>query len=45
VRDFWGRLGLELVGEDPAGRRNYRVDLSTAHVAPQPEHVKVAYVP
>jgi FkbH-like protein len=45
VHDFWDRLGLGLVGEDPAGRRNYRVDLSTAQVAPQPEHVKVAYVP
>ena len=44
VRDFWDRLGFELVGEDPAGGRNYRVDLATGHLAPHPEHVKVAYV-
>lgn len=44
VSDFWDRLGLELAGEDPTGRRNYRVDLSNVQIAPRPEHVKVVHV-
>lgn len=45
VRDFWDRLGLEFVAEDPTGRRNYKVDLSTVQITPRPEHVEVVLVP
>jgi FkbH-like protein len=44
VSDFWDRVGLELVGEDSAGRRTYKVDLATAQITPCPEHVKEVHV-
>jgi FkbH-like protein len=45
VRDFWDRLGLELVTEDPSGVRRYTADLATVQITPRPEHVKVVHVP
>lgn len=43
VRDFWDRVGLELVGEDATGRREYRSDLSSLMLAIPPSHVEVTY--
>jgi FkbH-like protein len=44
VRDFWDRLGLTLVAEDPSGRRTYQVDLSTVQIVPQPAYVEMSHV-
>ena len=41
VRDFWDRLGLELVAEDTTGRRAYRSDLSTPGLLLPPPHIEV----
>ena len=40
VREFWDRLGLELVSVDPDGQRSYRADLATFRV-PAAAHIEV----
>ena len=42
VRDFWDRLGLELVSEGEDGRRSYRADLGALSIPPAP-HVEVVH--
>jgi FkbH-like protein len=42
VRDFWDRLGLDLVSEGTDGHRRYRADLATFSVPTAP-HIEVVH--
>ena len=45
VRDFWDRLGLERVAEDPSGRREYRSCLDSLILAVPPAQIEVTHGP
>jgi FkbH-like protein len=41
VADFWDRLGLERVGDDPSGLRRYEADLTVLALATPPAPIEV----